>query len=58
MIVVAQTPSTSKSPWTVIRSPAAIAARTCATIVAIDSNAAGGCDSSAARKARACSGVR
>ena len=26
MIVVAQTPSTSKSPWTVIRLPAAIAA--------------------------------
>ena len=32
MIAVAQTPSTSKSPWTVIRSPASIAARSCATI--------------------------
>ena len=58
MIVVAQTPSTSKSPWTVIRWPAAIAARTWATIAAIESKAAGGCDSSAARKVRASSGVR
>ena len=56
--VVAQTPSTSKSPWTVIRPPASIVARTRSTTAAIEPNADGGCDSSAARNARACSGVR
>ena len=55
---VAQTPSTSKSPWTVIRSPASTAVVTRSTTSAIESKAAGGWDSSAARKARACSGVR
>ena len=39
MIVVAQTPSTSKSPWTVIRLQAAIAAWTWATTASIDPKA-------------------
>ena len=56
--VVAQTPSTSKSPWTVIRLPAAIASRTRSTTTSIPTKAEGGCDSSAARKALASSGVR
>ena len=58
MIVVAQTPSTSKSPWTVIRLPSRTAARTRPTISSIESNAQGRWDSSASRKARAASGVR